>query len=292
MNRPLALVAALALVPPSLIAETGGFGSFLGQSLGAATGQAIAALNANARAAASLGVLAVGVQAAPAERVRRPRTDTTEAKLRRMGFLAPAIFRYHRRFGATNPVEAGLAALTWSHTYANPRRRVTTSDRRAMAWLEEDVALYDAARARFSRYSEISRAATPNGFRRFRREAAALLTNVPASRRLTLFAALLQKESVESHWVDFTPVVAYAGDVGFCQTLIRTARSVDANPFDPQENMLGAARYLNQEIGAAGSIAGGLARYNGGPRPGDAARQYARDVLAIEGRLRRGAGPS
>ena len=76
-----------------------------------------------------------------------------------------------------------------------------------------------------------------------------------------LFAALIWVESA------FDPrAVSHAGAMGLGQLMPETARRLGvADPFDPLENLDGAARYLIAQLGRFGRVDHALAAYNAGP---------------------------
>ena len=76
-----------------------------------------------------------------------------------------------------------------------------------------------------------------------------------------LFVALIDEES------GFDPgAVSPDGAIGFGQLMPRTAQDLRVvDPFDPAQNLDGAARYLAAQMEAFGSVRLALAAYNAGP---------------------------
>lgn len=56
-----------------------------------------------------------------------------------------------------------------------------------------------------------------------------------------------------------------AGAIGLGQLMPGTARSLGVDPYDPQQNLRGSARYLRQQYQRFGRIELALAAYNAGP---------------------------
>lgn len=75
-----------------------------------------------------------------------------------------------------------------------------------------------------------------------------------------VMAALVWSES------GFRPtVVSHAGAIGLAQLMPGTAAGLGVDPWDPEQNLDGGARYLAMQIDRFGSLELGLAAYNAGP---------------------------
>jgi soluble lytic murein transglycosylase-like protein len=86
---------------------------------------------------------------------------------------------------------------------------------------------------------------------------AANATGVPAA----LLAALVRTESA---WQP--KVVSSAGAIGLAQLMPATAQQLGVtDPFDPEQNVMGGARYLREQLERFGSVKLALAAYNAGP---------------------------
>lgn len=75
-----------------------------------------------------------------------------------------------------------------------------------------------------------------------------------------LFLRLVQQES------SFNPdAVSEAGAIGFSQLMPATAKDLGVDPYDPEDNLRGGARYLKQQMDKYDSVPLALAAYNAGP---------------------------
>ncbi len=75
-----------------------------------------------------------------------------------------------------------------------------------------------------------------------------------------LFAALVWTES------SFRPgVISPSGAVGLSQLMPSTAAGLGVDPYDPQQNLLGGARYIRAQLDRFGRVDLALAAYNAGP---------------------------
>jgi soluble lytic murein transglycosylase-like protein len=75
-----------------------------------------------------------------------------------------------------------------------------------------------------------------------------------------LFLRLIQQES------SFNPdAVSSAGAIGLGQLMPGTAADLGVDPYEPEENLRGSARYLRQQLDTFGDTTLALAAYNAGP---------------------------
>jgi len=176
-----------------------------------------------------------------------------------------------------------LRALRFTHTYTKGKKVRST----------DDVALTPQQQTwLFVDYMQLKRALTDHPdspvidesdpqFQTWVAAAADQLKHVPAAQRQPLFESLLRQETTKVHWRNSTPIESPVGATGFSQLLAETADKVGVNRFDPEQNLMGAARFLDDLIAQYG-LTGGLAYYNGGDHPPAASFAYAR---AIESRV-------
>lgn len=87
-------------------------------------------------------------------------------------------------------------------------------------------------------------------------DAASTATGVPSS----LLAALIRTESAYQPYVR-----SHAGAIGLGQLMPATAAALGVDPMNPGQNVLGAARYLREQLDRFGSVPLALAAYNAGP---------------------------
>ena len=87
-----------------------------------------------------------------------------------------------------------------------------------------------------------------------------------------------------------------AGAIGLGQLMPRTAKSLGVDPFDPKQNLTGAARYIHSQYQRAGSWREALRAYNFGPAGAAAdpsnGSEYADSILAGRSRYRQLAVPN
>jgi len=75
-----------------------------------------------------------------------------------------------------------------------------------------------------------------------------------------LMRALIRAESA------FRPdAVSSAGAIGLCQLMPATALELGVDPWDPEQNVAGGARYLRSLLDEFGSLVDALIGYNAGP---------------------------
>ena len=85
--------------------------------------------------------------------------------------------------------------------------------------------------------------------------------------------------------------VSSAGAIGLTQLMEATARELGVNPWNPEENLMGGARYLKQMYNKFGRWDLALAAYNAGPGNvskgyiPNSTKQYVKNVLSSAGML-------
>lgn len=75
-----------------------------------------------------------------------------------------------------------------------------------------------------------------------------------------LFDALIEGESSYNPYA-----VGRLGEIGLGQLMPSTAAALGVDPWNPDENLTGAAKYLRQQFDASGNWRDALAAYKGGP---------------------------
>ena len=96
-----------------------------------------------------------------------------------------------------------------------------------------------------------------------------------------LFDALVEAES------GYNPAArSSAGALGLTQLMPGTAKGLGVDPLDPDQNLLGGARYLSQMIRRFGDARTALAAYNAGPgavdRAGGTVPRYAETQAYVD----------
>lgn len=78
-----------------------------------------------------------------------------------------------------------------------------------------------------------------------------------------IFIAMLEQESgLRQYKNDGSLVVGGAGEIGIGQIKPSTAKDLGIDPYDPYQNIEGAAKYLSQQLQTTGSYEKALAAYN------------------------------
>ncbi len=101
-----------------------------------------------------------------------------------------------------------------------------------------------------------------------------------------IFIAMLEQESgLRQYKNDGSLVVGGAGEIGIGQIKPSTAKDLGIDPYDPYQNIEGAAKYLAQQYARTGDYSAALAAYNqgyaGSQGKGKAAgANYASQVMA------------
>ena len=161
-------------------------------------------------------------------------------------------------------------------------RGTTSLDNTNKERLFELYTWYREAMSKYGNHPTVSSRATPQLYNQWVTEASQYLTAVPASQRETLMRSLMTTESGKTQWSNYKPIISNCGAVGFGQFLPATAKGVGINPFDPQQNIHGIAKYLNKLIKRHG-LRKGLAAYNGGGNPPASSYRYADRILSRAG---------
>jgi soluble lytic murein transglycosylase-like protein len=85
--------------------------------------------------------------------------------------------------------------------------------------------------------------------------------------------------------------VSSAGAIGLAQLMPGTARALGVDPWNPEQNLRGGARYLKQQYERFGDWGLALAAYNAGPGNvskgyiPSSTKKYVRNVLTSAGML-------
>lgn len=95
-----------------------------------------------------------------------------------------------------------------------------------------------------------------------------------------IFGALIEQES---RWNQ--SAVGADGEIGLTQLMPGTASDMGVNPWNAEDNMRGAAKYLSAQFEKFGNWSDALAAYNKGPGgyQKESARKYASEVMARTG---------
>lgn len=111
-----------------------------------------------------------------------------------------------------------------------------------------------------------------------------------------LFLGLVNQES------RFNPnAISPAGAIGLGQLMPGTARDLGVDPYDPVQNLDGAARYLRAQLDRFGDPRLALAAYNAGPGavaryggipPYDETQNYVAAILGGGAQMARAGGPA
>lgn len=174
--------------------------------------------------------------------------------------------------------QESLQGLYKGSTYkSNPNAKL---DSQMKGFLFNEYRLMRKALEKYSHLPVISQQATPQLYDQWMQKASMELTALGSQReRYALLKSLMTQESGRTHWRNFVPVMGYTADIGFGQFLPATAKSVGINPYDPEENMRGIAKYLNNLIKSKG-MRNGLASYNGGNYPPPKSFRYADSIMS------------
>lgn len=174
--------------------------------------------------------------------------------------------------------QKSLQGLYKGSTYkSNPNARL---DSKMKGFLFNEYRLMRKALEKYSDKPNISQSATPKLYEQWMQKASMELKALGSQReRYALLKSLMTQESGRTHWSNFVPVMGYTADIGFGQFLPATAKSININPYDPEENMRGIAIYLNKLIKSKG-LRNGLAAYNGGNYPPQKSFRYADSIMS------------
>ena len=174
--------------------------------------------------------------------------------------------------------QKSLQGLYKGSTYkSNPNAKL---DNKMKGFLFNEYRLMRKALEKYSDKPNISQSATPKLYQQWMQKASMELKALGSQReRYALLKSLMTQESGRTHWRNFVPVMGYTADIGFGQFLPATAKSININPYDPEENMRGIAIYLNKLIKNKG-LRNGLAAYNGGNYPPPKSFRYADSIMS------------
>jgi soluble lytic murein transglycosylase-like protein len=97
-------------------------------------------------------------------------------------------------------------------------------------------------------------------------------------------------DSLIHHESEYNPkALSKRGAIGLTQLMPKTARMLKVNPYDPEENVRGGARYLADMLKRFGNMDTALVAYNAGPskvrRPPRQSIRYARSVQEFARKL-------
>lgn len=194
--------------------------------------------------------------------------DTAQTILRGMGLM-----------NSRRDYQTALKGLYRGYTYTRHSGHLALNSQ-MKEYLFREYTLLRQALEKWGHLETISQSKTPQLFEKWVQEASHELKALDSpSQRYALIKSLMTQETGRTHWRSHVPVMGAATDIGFGQFLPATAQSVDINPYDPQENIKGIARYLNKLISSHG-VREGLARYNGGNNPPEVSYRYASRIMS------------